>query len=122
MKLFERFRNIMPFLVGYTALKEYGFVAPNLFRRYLYNFASLLGCVFLLSGTVLVGGFFVFEAKTFEEIHDNFYQFTTGFNDSFYLIYIHCVCKQFFEMNDHFERIIKMREFFSSIIIWSEKL
>lgn len=112
MELFGRFRDIMPFLVGYSVLEEHGFVAPNTFRRNLCHFASVLGSVFLIGGTVLVGGYFVFEAKTFEEFHDNFYEFLTGCNDSFYLIYIHCMCKQFFEMNAHFEKIIKKREFF----------
>lgn len=109
MKLFPPLRKLMPFLVGYNTLKEYGFVAPNVFRRYLCDFTSLLGYVVLVSGTSLAGGFLAFEAKTFEEFHDHFYEFATGLNDTFYLAYIHWMCKHFFDLNTYYEQTIQKR-------------
>lgn len=113
MKLFRPLRKLMPFLVGYNILEEYDIVAPNTFRKYFCIFTCLLGYGVLLSATVLVTGFLVFEAETFEEFSENFYEFATTITDTFYFISMHWVCKQFFELNDHFEKIIKKREIFS---------
>lgn len=110
MKLF---RELMPFVVSYGNLEEFGFVAPNRFRKYLCDFTSLLGYVVLVSGTLLAGGFLAFEAETFEEIYEHFYEFATGLNYTFYFISTHWMCKQFFELNDSYEEIIKKREFIS---------
>lgn len=98
-------------IVGYDTLEAYGIVAPNTVQKHLCSFASVIGGVILIGGTILIGGFLVFEAESFEEIHDHFYEFVAGFNDSFYLVYIHCIYKQFFEMNDQFERMIEKRKF-----------
>lgn len=113
MKLFRPLRKLMPFLVGYNILEEYDIVAPNTFRKYFCIFTCLLGYGVLLSATVLVTGFLVFEAETFEEFSEHFYEFATTITDTFYFISMHWVCKQFFELNDHFEKIIKKRECFS---------
>lgn len=105
-------RKMMPFLVGYDVLEEYGFVAPNAFRKYLCTFSSLMGNISLLSATILSGGFLVFEANNFEEISEHFYEFASTLNYTFYFISMHWMCKHFFELNDNCEQIIKKREFF----------
>lgn len=110
MKLFQPLRKLMPFLVGYDVLKEFGFVAPNAFRKCICSFTSLLGCIVLVCGTVLVGCFLIFEAKTFEEICEHFYEFATALNDTFYMITMASICKHVFELNDRFEEIIEKRE------------
>lgn len=109
MKLFRPLRKLIPFLVGYDILKEYDFKAPNAFRKYLCDFTSLLGYFVLVSGTILVGGFLVIDAKTFEEIHDHSYEFATGLNDTFYFVYIHWMCKHFFYLSNYYEQIIRKR-------------
>lgn len=108
MKLF---RTLMPLLVGYDILEEFGFVAPSAFREHLCSFTSRLGYVVLVSGTFLAGGFLAFDAETFEEIYEHFYEFATGLNYTFYFFSIHWMCKQFFELNDGYDEIIKKREF-----------
>lgn len=110
MKLFQPLREIIPFLVGYANLEEFGFVAPNEFRNSLCRFTSFLGYVVLVSGTISSGGFLAFEAESFEEIHDHFYEFATGLNDTFFFICMHYMCRQFFELNDNYEHIIKRRK------------
>lgn len=113
MKLFQPIREIMPFLVGYDNLEEYDFVARNEFRIYLCSFTRLLGYIVLASAMILLSGFFAFEAETFEEIHDHFYEFAMIFNDTFFFISMSWMSKQLFELNDNYERIIKKRESFS---------
>lgn len=108
-------RKLTPFLVGYDMLEEFGLMAPNAFRKYLCSFTSLLGYVMLVSGTILTGASLVFEAETFDEISEHFYEFITLLIETFYLILIHWLCKEFFEINDNYERIIKKRELFSFI-------
>lgn len=114
MKLFQSLRNFMPLLVGYSALEVvYGFVAPNANRKYICNFTSLLGCVVLVSSTICVGCFLVFEAETFEEISGHFYEFATALNDTFYFILMmNSTCKHILELNGKYEEIIEQREFF----------
>lgn len=106
------FRQLMPFLVGYDVLREYSFVTPNVFRRYVSIFTSVLGYIVLVSGTFLAGGFLAFEADTFQDIYEHFYEFATGLNYTFYFISMHWMCEQLFELNDNYEKIIKKREFF----------
>lgn len=111
MKLF---RGLMPFLVGYDdILKQFGLEAPNAFGKHLCSFTSLFGYVAYVSCTVLMAGFLAFEAETFDDISEHFYEFATGLSETFYYVYVHLMCKQFFEMSNHFEEITKKRELFS---------
>lgn len=112
MKLFQPLRKVMPFLVGYDILEEYGFVAPNQFQKYLCCFTSLFGYVVLVSATTLMSGFLIFEAENFQEIHNHFYEFATGFNDTIYFVYIHWMCGYYFSLNDKFEQITTKSKFF----------
>lgn len=110
MKLFQPLRKMMPLLVGYNCLTDFGFVPPSTFRKYFCLFASLLGYVVLVSATILVGCFLVFEAETFEEVSGHFYEFATGINDTFYFISMHWMCKGLFELIAKYEQIIQKRE------------
>lgn len=103
-------RNLIPLLVGFDNLEEFGIVAPNRFRKYLCDFTSLMGYVVLLSATIISSGFLAFEAETYDEISEHFYEFTTVLNETFYLIFIQCKCKQFFELIGNYELIIQKRE------------
>lgn len=103
-------RKLMPFLVGYGILEEYGFVAPNRFQKYFCDFTSLMGYVVLVGATILASCYLAFEAETYDEISEHFYEFATVLNETFYLIFIQCKCKQFFELTDNYELIIHKRE------------
>lgn len=118
IRIMKLFRKLMPFLVGYSALEEFGFEAPNSFRKHFCRFNSLMGYVVYVSCTILMGGFLVFEAETFEDISEHFYEFATGMSETFYYVYVHLMCKQFFEMCDHFEAITKKREL---LLLWIEE-
>lgn len=111
MKLFQPLRKMMPLLVGYSALEVYGLKAPSPFRKYFCLFTSLLGYVVLVSATILVGGFLIFEAETFEEVSGHFYEFATGLNDTFYFISIQWMCKRLFELIGTYQQIIQKRKF-----------
>lgn len=100
----------MPFLVGFDILEVNGFVAPNRFRKYLCDFTSVMGYVVLVTATIMASGFLAFEAETYEEISEHFYEFATVLNETFYLIFIHCKCRQFFELTDNYEQIVKKRK------------
>lgn len=103
----------MPLLVGYSVLDEFGFVAPNAFQKHFCRINSLMGFVVYITCTILIGGFLAFEAKTFDDISEHFYEFETGISETFYYVYVHLMCKQFFEMCDHFDEITKIRKLFS---------
>lgn len=121
MKLFQPLRNLMPFMVGYDKLQANGFVAPNAYRKYICKFTSLLGSIVLVTSTIIVGGFMVFDARTFEKISGHFYDFATALNDTFYFLLMDSVCIRIFELNDNFEDIIERRQFFFQVngqIMW----
>lgn len=101
---------MMPLLVGYGILEEYGFVAPNRLQKYFCDFTSLMGYVVLVGATIFTGGFLAFQAETYDEISEHFYEFATVLNETFYLIFIQCKCKQFFELSDNYVLIIRKRE------------
>lgn len=106
------FRTLMPWLVGYDTLEEFGFVAPNAFRKHFCRFNSLMGYAVYIGCTILMGGFLAFEAETFEDISEHFYEFATGLSETFYYVYVHLMCKQLFEMCEQFEEITREREQF----------
>lgn len=106
------FCKLMPILVGYDILEEYGFEPSNSFQRYLCSLTSPMGYAMLLGAIIYTSGFLAFEAKTFDEVSEHFYEFATALNETFYFIFIHWNCTNFFELNENYEEIMKKREYF----------
>lgn len=101
---------MIPILVGYDVLAKCGLCAPNEFQKYLCRVTSMMGFVLCVGGITFSVGFLAFEAETLQEYSENLYIFFTILNDSLYFVLLRWLCKDTFQLNQYYERIMKERK------------